>query len=273
VIIEDRSDHAPRALRVLGALLGASPEASLLRQAVRPPAELRHVEDRLRIVATVREHAPDVIVFAAQDSAGLPTAPLIDQCTRERSDTRIILLCASPPPRGQSILAAARAGARVLVAPMAENIAAVLWRMAQSSGLELALDCSALSTVEPIMLRQLLCAAAKTVASDGRVETLAQQLGVSTRTLSRHSQRASVVPPRSLLSATRLLWACALMELARRDLRALARITGFSGPHALLTAQKRYLYPFGVPSRGTSLPGYREALKCIVTALGGHLAS
>ena len=272
MIIEERSDHAPRALRVLGALLGASPEASLLRQAVRSPAVLRRVEDRLRIVATVREYAPDVIVFAAQDSERLPTAPLIDLCARERCDTRIVLLCAAPPSRSQSIIAAARVGARVLVAPTAHEFTFVLARLARPSALERALDCEALAAVRPPMLRELLCAAAKTVAEDGRVDTLAQHLRVSTRTLSRYSRHASVGSPRALLSAARLLWACALMESARQDMRRVAHKTGFGGQQALLVAMRRYLLPFSGERHTRLVPGYREALEQVVNVLGGHLA-
>ena len=272
MIIEDRSNHVPRALRVLGALLGASPEASLLRQAVRPPAELRRIEDRLHILAAVREFAPDVVVFAPQDSDRLPTAPLIDLCARERCDTRIVLLCAAPPPRSQAIIAAARLGARVLVAPTANEFTFVLTRMARPSALERALDCEALAAVQPPMLRELLCAAAKTVAEDGRVDTLAKHLEVSTRTLSRYSHQARVAPPWSLLSAARLLWACALMESSRGDARAVARATGFRDSQALMLATQRHLVPFSNHNSGFRLPPYRDALRHVVGAIGGHLA-
>jgi AraC-like DNA-binding protein len=270
--MEDRGNRQTCALRVLGALLGVSREASLLRQAVRPPAVLRHVEDRLRVLATVREHAPDVIVFAAQGYDRLPTAPLIDLCARERFDVRIILLCAAPPPRSQALLAAARVGARVLVAPGADEITSVLRRMARPSALEVALDCEALAGVQPPMLRELLCAAAKTVAEDGRVDTLAQHLQVSTRTLSRYSHQASLAPPLSLLSAARLLWACALMEWSRGDARAVARATGFRDSQALMLATRRHLVPLANMSSGLRLPPYRDALRAVVGSIGGHLA-
>jgi AraC-like DNA-binding protein len=273
VSMEDRTNHEPRPFRVLGALLGASSESTLLRQAVRPPAELRRIEDRLHVLTMVREYAPDVIVFAAQDSNRLPTAPLIDQCARERCDTRIVLLCAAPPSRSQSIIAAARAGARVLVAPTVNEFTFVLTRMARPSALERALDCEALASVQPPMLRELLCAAAKTVAEDGRVDTLAKHLQVSTRTLNRNSRRASVASPRVLLSAARLLWACALMESARRDMWRVARKTGFGGQQALLVEMRRYLLPLSSERHASPLPGYREALEQVVSALGGHLVA
>jgi AraC-like DNA-binding protein len=270
--MEDRGNREPGVLRVLGALLGASPEASLLRQAVRPSAVLRCAEDRLRLLAEVREYTPDVVVFAAQGSDRLPTAPLIDVCARERCDTRIILLCAAPPSRSQAILAAARVGARVLVAPTVEEITSVLARMTRPSALERALDCEALAAVQPPMLRELLCAAAKTVANDGRVDTLARHLQISTRTLSRYSHHASRATPRALLSAARLLWACALMESARRDTRRVAHKTGFGGQQALLVEMRRYLLPSSGERHTLSLPAYREALEQVVRALGGHLA-
>ena len=273
MIARERADREPRALRVLGALLGDSAEEVLLRQAIRPPIAFRRVENRLRVLEAVREHAPDVVVFAVQDRNRLPTAPLISECARVRPGIRIVLLCAAPPPRGGVILAAARAGARVLVAPTPNELASLLERIARSLASERALDCDTLAAVQPPMLRQLLCAAAETVAGDGRVDTLAQHLRVSTRTLSRYTSRMSHVPPRTVISVARLLWACALMESARRDVISVASATGFAGPKAMLVATRRYLAPLSTDLRTASLPGYSDALQYIVGALRGHLAT
>ena len=271
VIMADPNNREPRVVRVLGALLGESPEASLLRRAIRPPAVLRRVENRLHTLAAVREYTSDVIVFGVQDADRLPTAPLIELCARERSDSRLVLLCAAPPRRSQAILAAARVGARVLVTPTTDEITSVITRMARPSALELGLDCEALAAVQPPMLRKMLCAAAKTVAEDGRVDTLARHLQVSTRTLSRYSHHGFRATPRALLSAARLLWACALMESATRDMRRVAHRTGFGGQQALLVEMHRYLTPFSRERHSSSLPCYREALEQVVTALDGHL--
>jgi AraC-like DNA-binding protein len=271
VLMNDRANREPRVLCVLGALLGDSAEEALLRQAIQPPIALRKVENRFRVLDALRENSPDVVVFAMQDRNHLPTAPLISECARARPGIRIVLLCAAPPPRGAVVLAAARAGARVLVAPTSNELASILERIARSLSLGLALDCSSLTAVQPPMLRQLLCAAAKTIAEDGRVDTMAQHLQVSARTLSRYSHRQSLSPPRAILSATRLLWACALMESMRRDLGAVSRATGFSGSHALRSARERYLSSTSPFSSATPLPTYREALLRVVNVLGGHV--
>jgi AraC-like DNA-binding protein len=269
--MNDRANRESRELRVLGALLGDSAEEALLRRAIRPPITFRKVENRLMVLEALRDHAPDVVVFAAQDRNRIPTAPLISECARARPGSRIVLLCAAPPPRGAMVLAAARAGARILVAPTSNELAAILERIGRSLASELALDCDSLTAVQPPMLRQLLCAAAKTIAEDGRVDTMAQHLQVSTRTLSRYSHRESLSPPRALLSAARLLWACALMESMRRDVGAVSRATGFSGPHALHAARERYLSSSSPFPGATPLPGYRDALLRVVSVLGGHL--
>ena len=266
-------DGEPHDLRVLGVLLGTSPEARLLRRAIRPSMVLDNVEDRLRVLAALRELAPDVIVFGMQDRYRLPTAPLVGQCAREWPGGKIVVLCAAPPRRSGAILAASRAGARVLVAPTPNELSAVLQRMARSLVTEPLLDCEALTPVQPPMLRQLLCAAAKTVGSDGRVATLARNLRVSSRTLSRYTRHTSVLPPKALLSAVRLLWACALMESAGRDVRSVARATGFAGPDAMQVAIRRYLAPAVADESATPLPPYRDALRQVVGALGGHLAT
>lgn len=270
--MEHRAGRGARVLRVLGALLGESPEARLLQQAIRPPILLRSVEDRFHVLAAVREHGPDVIVFAVQDRDRLPTAPLISQCARERPGSRIVLLCVAPPPRGGALLAGARAGARVLVAPTSGELTSMIARITRSFEAEVELDCGSLAVVHPPILRQLLCAAAKTVAEDGRVSTLARHVRVSTRTLSRQTWHTSRVSPRTVLSAARLLWACALMESARRDLGSVARTTGFAGPNAMRAAAKRCLVPLAPDGSVTSLPGYHDALRHIVGALGGHFA-
>lgn len=272
MIAEGRS-RTPRALTVLGALLGESPEAAVLRQAVRPPAQFRSVEDRLRVFAAIREHEPDVVVFAAQDHERLPTAPLIGQCARERPGTRILLLCLAPPPRGNTLLAAARSGARVLVAPTSHELEALLARISRSLTSEVAFDCDMFAAVQPLPLRDLLCAAARTVVDGGRVSAFARHLHVSTRTLSRQTRQASLVSPRAMLSAVRLIWACALMESARRDIGSVARATGFVDSGAMLAARRRYFVPRHGDAAGVSLPACRDALPCVVEALGGRVSA
>jgi transcriptional regulator GlxA family with amidase domain len=145
--------------------------------------------------------------------------------------------------------------------------------MSRSLVLELALDCEAFRLVQPPALRQLLCAAAATVAGDGRVDTLAQHLRISTRTLSRLTHDICLASPRAVLLAVRLLWACTLDESARYDVGSVARASGFAGPYAMLAATQHYLTPDVVAMRPASLPAFGDALRRIVRALGGHLAS
>jgi hypothetical protein len=76
-----------------------------------------------------------------------------------------------------------------------------------------------------------------------------------------------------MLSAVRLLWACALMESARRDVASVARRTGFVEPKAMLAAARRHLLPYKDEASLTSLPVWRDALPYIVGSLGGHLTS
>lgn len=265
-------DRDARTIRVLSALLGETPEAALLRQAVRPPAILQVATTRTAVLAALRAARHDVIVFGIQDHDHLPTAPLVSRCVRQQPGSVVLLLCASPPPRTGALLAASRAGARVLVAPTAVDVASAIARAAQRSAHDLVPDCGTLEAAQPPMLRQLLCAASKTVVEDGRVHSLARHLRVSPRTLSRHAQLASLAPPRAFLSAARLLWACAFMESSRYDLDAVARTTGFVDLRALMLATQRHLPPVG-PSSTMRLPTYREALQHVVGSLGGRLVS
>ena len=270
-LIGRAGDRDPHAIRVLGALLGQTPEAVLLRQAVHPPAVLRVADDRAEVLTKLRNARYDVIVFGIQDPDHLPTTPLIARCVQQQPGSAVLLLCATPPARTGALLAASRAGARVLVAPSAVDVTSVLVRAARLSSHDLVPDCTALESVQPPMLRELLCAASKTVADDGRVHTLAQHLRVSPRTLSRHTQIASLAPPRAFLSAARLLWACAFMESSRYDLSAVARTTGFADLRALVVATRRHLPPASGASSIVRLPAYHDALRHVVGSLGGRL--
>jgi hypothetical protein len=267
-------EHDARVIRVLSALLGMTSEAALLRQAVRPPAILQVAPTRTDVLTALRTARHDVIVFGLEDHDGLPTAPLITRCVRQQPGSAILLLCASPPPRTGALLAASRAGARVLVAPTVVDVASAVARATRLSAHDLVPDCDALAPVEPPMLRELLCAASRTVAQNGAgVHTLARYLRVSPRTLSRHTQLASLAPPRAFLSAARLLWACAFMESSRYDLGAVARTTGFADLRALVLATRRHLPPLSGTSSRAHLPTYHEALQHVVGSLGGRLVS
>lgn len=271
--VEVRSEGRPSAIRVLAALLGDTPETAVLHRAVRPPALLSVVETRAGVLAALHEQTHDVIVFPVQDQDRLPTAPLIRMCLRQQPGSTVLVLCAAPPSRSGALLAAARAGAQVLVTPTAVDISSALTRATRCSAHDVVPDCGELASVQPPILRQLLCAAAKTVVVDGRVRTLAQQLHVSTRTLSRYTQRAGFGSPRALLSAARLLWACAFMESSRCDVNAVARKTGFKDVRSLTHATRRYMVSLSPSSSAARLPTYRDALRQIVGSLGGRLAS
>jgi transcriptional regulator GlxA family with amidase domain len=133
-------------------------------------------------------------------------------------------------------------------------------------------DCETLSSVEPPILRQLMCAASLTVVANGHVRALARHLHVSTRTLSRYTERAGIAPPRALLSAARVLWACAFMEACRDDATAVAHKTEFGTVHALTLATRRHLLT-SPDASSLRLPGYSDALRHVVASLGGRLAS
>ena len=271
--VDRADDRDPRAIRVLSALPGGTSEAALLRQAVRPPAVLQFATTRAAVVIALRTSKHDVIVFGIQDHDGLPTAPLISRYVRQLPGSTVLLLCTSPPPRSGALLAASRVGARVLVAPTAVDVASTIAQAARLSAHDLVPDCEPLASVQPPVLRELLCAASMTVADDGRVQTLARYLRVSPRTLSRHTQVASLAPPRAFLSAARLLWACAFMESSRFDLTAIARATGFADLRALVLASRRHLPPLSGAPSAARLPTYHEALRHVVHSLGGQLAS
>jgi AraC-like DNA-binding protein len=262
-----------RVIRVLSALLGESPEAALLEEAARPPAIIQVAATRTAVRTALRAARHDVIVFGTLDHDGLPTAPLIGRCVRQQPGSTILLLCASPPPRTGALIAASRAGARVLVSPTVVDVASAIARATRLPAYDLVLDCDTLASVQPPMLRELLCAASRTVVEDGRVDTLARHLRVSPRSLSRHTQLAGFAPPRAFLSAARLLWACACMESARYDLSAVARTTGFADLHALVLATRRHLPPLSGTTSLVRLPTYREALGHVVSSLGGRLGS
>lgn len=273
VAMAGTSEDRPPAIRILAALLGGTPEASLLRHAISPPTTAHMVHTRAGVVASLHDDSFDVVVFPVQGRDGLATAPLVAMSLRQRPSRPVLLLCAAPPSRSGALLAAARAGAHVLVAPSAVDVSSALSRATRLSARDALPDCEALASVEPPMLRQLLCAASKTVVENGHVRAFAQHLHVSTRTLSRYTEHAGLAPPRALLSAARVLWACAFMETSRADASAVAHKTGFGNLNALTLAIRRHLLHLAGESPAIRLPPYRDALRQVVGSLGGRLAS
>jgi AraC-like DNA-binding protein len=261
----------PPAIHILAALLDGTPEAILLRKAVSPPATLHVINTRAGVLAALHGHSFDVVVFPMLGQDRLPTSPLIRMSLQHRPSRTVLLLCAAPPPRSSALLAASRAGAHVLVAPSVVDVSSALSRATRLSARDALPDCETLALVEPPILRQLLCAASKTVAENGHVGAFARHLHVSTRTLGRYTERAGLASPHALLSAARVLWACAFMESSREDARAVALQTGFGDLHALLLAMRRHLKQLSPNGSTVRLPTYRDALRPVVGSLGGRL--
>src|SRR4051794_544927 len=111
-------------VRVLGALLGDMPEAALLARAASETLHVAQESSRFAVVARLHSGDFDAVVFPVVDARGLPTAPLIQQCVREHSRSTLFAICCSPPLRANALLAAARAGARVVVSPSVSELTA-----------------------------------------------------------------------------------------------------------------------------------------------------
>jgi len=259
-------------IQVLGALLDALPEAALLERAIREPLHLAHEASRTAVLARLRSGAYGAAVFPIVDGSGLPTAPLIDQCAQEHSALALVAICCAPPPRAGALLAAARAGARVVVAPSAAELTALLRELARPAAQRVVVTRASLQGVEPGFLRDALGVAAEVVVDGGQVDAFAAALNVSTRTLTRQLHAAGLASPRSLLAAARLLWACAVMESPRSgDVTTTARLAGFADAHRLMYTARKYAVRVGGDVKHPRLPRYVDALATVVEVLGGRV--
>jgi len=264
--------HAPAEIRVLGALLDEMPEAALLARAVTESVHVVHEPSRLAVLGRLRTGDFDAVVFPVVDGRGLPTAPLIQQCAVERSHSALFAICCAPPLRANALLAAARAGAQVVVSPSVAELAALLGDCMNPYAPHDATR-RTLETIEPPFLRAVLAGATRTVGADGHVGTFAASLDVSTRTLSRQLRRAGLPSPRAVLAVARLLVACAAME-SRTDVDGAASAHGQADAPTSRRQLKRIARRFAVPlgdGRYPTLPRFSEALAAVVRTLGGQL--
>ena len=261
-----------RAIHVLGALLDDMPEATLLGRAITGNLRVMHEPSRLAVLARLRSGNFAAAVFPLFDGRGLPTAPLIHQCAEEHSGVALFAICTSPPTRASALLAAARAGARVIVSPSVSELAAILRDLSRAAVHGVAMTRGRLHDVEPCFLRDVLAVATQTVGENGDVRTFAASLQVSTRTLSRKLGQAGLPSPRMLLAAARLLCASAEMEcFPNRDAAMCARLSGFPNTRRMLRSARQYAVPIGGDREQPRFPRFSETLEAVVNALGGHL--
>jgi hypothetical protein len=259
---------------VLGALLDAMPEAALLGRATTDNLRVTHEASRLAVLARLRSGNFDAVVFPVFDGRGLPSAPLIQQCAVEHSGLALFAICTLPPPRAGGLLAAARAGARVIVSPSVSELTALLCDASRAAVQRVVVTRGSFRGVEPRFLRDVLAVATQTVGENARVGTFAASLHVSTRTLSRKLRQAGLPSPRTLLAAARLLSACAEMEsFPGRDAAASARLSGFANTGRLVRTARQYAVPIGGDRRHPRFPRFSDALVAVVRTLGGRLKS
>jgi transcriptional regulator GlxA family with amidase domain len=206
------------------------------------------------------------------DGSGLPTAPLIQQCAHENADLALLAICCEPPESTSALLAAARAGARVVVGPSASELRALLRETSRRHPQRPDFSRESFQGVEPAMLRDVLTIAAEVVVEGGHVGALASRLNVSPRTLVRHLHAAGLPSARTLLGVARVLWACAIVESApSRDMAVTARLCGFATTSRMLRAARHYAVAVGGSANHPILPSYDEALAAAVGAVGGRL--
>jgi len=260
-------------IHVLGALLDAVPEASLLTHASAEALQIVHEPSRVAVLTRLRTGDYDAVVFPVFDGSGLPTAPLIQQCAHENADLTLLAICCEPPEGTGALLAAARAGARVVVAPSAPELSALLCGTARRNVQRPDFTHERFRDVEPAMLRDVLTAAAEVVVEGRHVGELASRLNVSPRTLVRHLHSAGLPSARTLLGAARVLWACAIAESAPgRDIAVTARLCGFGTTSRMIRLARQYAVLAGGSAAHPSFPSYDSALAAVVDVVGGRLA-
>jgi hypothetical protein len=259
-------------IHVLGALLDAVPEASLLTHASAGTLQIVHEPSRVAVLTRLRTGDYDAVVFPVFDGSGLPTAPLIQQCAHENADLTLLAICCEPPEGTGALLAAARAGARVVVAPSAPELSALLCDAARRSVHRPDFTGERFHGVVPGMLRDVLAAAAEVVLDGGHVSALASRLNVSPRTLVRHLHTAGLPSARTLLGAARVLWACAVMESAPgHDVALTARLCGFGTTSRMIRTARRYAVTVGGRAAHPTFPSYGDAVAAVVGAVGGRV--
>ncbi|MDQ3556029.1 MAG: helix-turn-helix domain-containing protein [Gemmatimonadota bacterium] len=89
--------------------------------------------------------------------------------------------------------------------------------------------------------RGILDVAAEVVASGGHGRDVAEQLGLSRRTLLRWCERAELPPPRTLMAWMRLLLAAEMLDDPGRTVLTVARTCGYSSDSGLRRVMTKFL--------------------------------
>ena len=111
---------------VIGGLLRAQPEMTILLKAAADVARVQLVDDRMSLVSSVIAARPAALVLPPFDATHTSTAPLVLRVRREAPGVAVLVIACHPAGTGQPMLRAVQAGAHVVPSATAEELREVL---------------------------------------------------------------------------------------------------------------------------------------------------
>jgi hypothetical protein len=256
----------PRRPRVLVALWAGGAE-QFPEDHLGDVLECHRVEDRRRVFERLHEVRADVLLLPPLDAAGVLTAPLVGRCALEAPATLCVVACAACHGAGQAILAAARAGAAIVLGGgwwselrghLRLNGTGIVEPLVTpaTAGACIQLMQPAAPAAQHRVLLQCIVEAPRRLS----VSSLAATLNVSRRTLVRYSTQRGWPPPRELIVWGRLLHLALSGAAPHSKVSSSVRESGFRSSGEAWSALRAFCDPLpaepspSVRGRGGSPP-------------------
>ncbi len=231
----------------IAACFGGLAEHATLAATRIPGLEIRFIESRSEIMASIFTMDPVFVLFPPNDSNGVPCAPLVDRLREQMPEVRTIVVVDERAP-GSGAVQAVRSGSELLSfsdpASLRRALGDVLSQETFGATDEAAID-ALLGGLAPPILVEILVTTVRSAHQALSVSDLALHRGVSRRTLSRLLRSWCWPPAVELIEWGRLLRAALLAWREYHGVGGLVSASGFSSAHALRIASLRRLGDIG----------------------------
>jgi AraC-like DNA-binding protein len=221
---------------VVLACFGASPSTDALLGRVRLHASVVRIDDRTHVSNELHSLRPAFVLFPLNDHGGVTTLPVVERVVGQAPDLAVIV-CIAPGGSTHGLARALQLRTRLLAwtteGELARGVDALFAAARFSADDAGALE-SVLSSVSPPSMVAPLVRCAALAHRRLKVGTLAQELGMSRRTLNRAAQRSGWLAPAELIAWGRLLRASTMRWRGEANVASVARLSGYTSADRLL---------------------------------------
>lgn len=254
---------------IVAALIKAPEDWSQLRHDLSGVAEVEVCDCLESLRSIVRRKAVALVVLEPTDTLDRSTQSAVIEMRREHPTLPIVAYCDFAPADMHLLVPLARAGIDDVVLRGFDDLPTVVRRLTSgqddASGQAAARSLADLAELVPRTIYPMLEWCLQNPSAEGRVERVAQAIGVGRRTLVNRCRSASLPGPSELLTWSRLLAAAHLLEDAARSVEQVAHLLRFPSAAAFRATCKRYTGRRPLDLRGEH--GYDYVLELIAEAV------